>query len=505
MRPLARWPLWARLVLAAPLGAVAAFGLAPWGLWPLTLIVLLMAPVLFASASNTKQAALIGWALGIGWFAHGLIWIVEPFLVDIARYGWMAPFALILMAGGGGLFWAIAFGAAHRFAHSGGTRIAALVLAWSLVEFARAYIFTGFPWAALAQIWPGTDAALLLAWIGPHGLALITLLVALLPGWALMRHGALRLKAASVLPAIGLAAVSFGLAVQTRPDAAQLTGKSIRLVQPNARQHQKWDPDFTRMFFQRQIEFTRATPRPDLIVWPETSVPTLLNNAAPALEIIQEAAAGTPVVLGIQRNDDERFFNSLVYLDAAGEVAGRYDKHHLVPFGEYMPLGDLAARFGLRGFAAQSGDGYSAGPGPLVLELSNLGKALPLICYEVVFPQDVSGASERADFLLQITNDAWFGNHSGPYQHLAQAQMRAIEQGLPMIRVANTGISAMIDPWGRITADIALGQAGYVDADLPAPLPPTFYAKTGDVFVFLLLLAATLGLWGLQSRQNRGI
>ncbi len=504
MNPLARWPLWARLVLAALLGAVAGFGLAPWGLWPLTLITLLMVPALFTSASSTRQAVLIGWALGAGWFAHGLIWIVEPFLVDIARYGWMAPFALILMASGGGLFWAVAFGAAHRVGRGDVARVLALILAWSLVEFARAYMLTGFPWAALAQIWPGTDAALLLAWTGPHGLALITLLATLLPGLALIRPGAWMPRLASLIPALILAGLGFTLA-QTRPEIAPLTGKTIRLVQPNAPQHQKWDPDFMRMFFQRQIGFTRATPRPDLIVWPETAVPTLLNNAAPAFEVIKEAAAGTPVVLGIQRTDGDRFYNSLVYLDATGEVSGRYDKHHLVPFGEYFPLGDLAARFGLRGFAAQSGDGYSAGPGPTVLELGDLGKALPLICYEVVFPQDVSGAPERADFLLQITNDAWFGKHSGPYQHLAQARMRAIEQGLPMIRVANTGVSAMIDPWGRITADIELGQAGYVDADLPKPLPPTFYARTGDGFVFLLLLAATLGLWGLQSRQNRGI
>ena len=504
MISLARWPLLARAGVAAFLGTFAVFGLAPWGLWPVTLVVLLAVPALFGTASSTRQAALIGWAFGIGWFAHGLIWIVEPFLVDAARFGWMAPFAIGLMAAGGGLFWAIAFGAAFRLGRGDVTRVLALILTWSLVEFARAYLLTGFPWAALAQIWPGHDTALLLAWIGPHGLALITLLACLLPGLALLRSGRLAAKMASLLPALGMAAATLVLA-QMRPEAATLTGSTIRLIQPNAPQHQKWDPAFTRMFFQRQLDFTSAGPRPDLIVWPETSVPALLDNAALALEAITQAAAGAPVVLGIQSTRGARFYNSLIYMDAAGRMAGRYDKHHLVPFGEYVPLGNLAARFGLRGFAAQTGDGFSAGPGPVVLGLGGLGKALPLICYEVVFPQDVGGTDDRPEFLLQITNDAWFGSRSGPYQHLAQARMRAIEQGLPMIRAANTGVSAVIDPWGRIIAQLALGQAGYVDADLPTPLAPTLYARTGDGPVFLLLLAATIGLLGLQSRHKGSI
>lgn len=509
MTPLTHWPLPVRSGIAALLGALGVLGLAPWGLWPVTLIVLLAVPGLFLSASSARQAALIGWALGAGWFAHSLIWIVEPFLVDVARYGWMAPFAIMLMAAVGGLFWALAFGTAYRVARSDLGRVIALILTWSLVEFARAYMLTGFPWAALAQIWPGSDVALLLAWIGPHGLALVTLLITLLPGLALIRPGTRRARLASLAPALALVGLSIWLA-QARPERAPLTGNIIRLIQPNAPQHQKWDPAFARTFFDRQIAFTRAPahdngPRPDLIVWPETSVPVLLENAAPALEMIAGAAAGSPVVLGIQRTEGARFFNSMIHLDQSGQVSGLYDKHHLVPFGEYVPLGDLAARFGIYGMAPQLGAGFSAGPGPEVMDLGGLGKALPLICYEAVFPQDVGGAGERPDILLQITNDAWFGKHSGPYQHLAQAQMRAIEQGLPMIRAANTGISAMIDPWGRITAQLALGQAGFVDAELPEPGAPTFYSRFGDVPVFLLLLFVTLGLWGMQSRARIGI
>jgi len=505
VNPAGRWGLRRRLVLAMLLGAAGALGLAPVGMWGLTCLMLLAVPALFLAASSSRQAALTGLALGIGWFAHALIWIIEPFLVDVARHGWMAPFALVFSAAGMGLFWSVGFWAAHHLGRylgrSSRARVWALICTWSLVELARAYVLTGFPWAALAQIWTDTDAALLLAWIGPHGLAFVTLVVTMVPGLALARPGALLQRLTCLLPALVFAGFALGLA-QARPVTAPLTGAIVRVIQPNAPQHQKWDPAFSPVFFKRQVDFTAAGPRPDLIVWPETSVPTLLDYAGPAFDTITSAAAGVPVVLGVQRSEGAQYFNSLVYLDETGRVAGRYDKHHLVPFGEYIPMGNIAARIGLRGFAAQEGEGFSDGPGPQVMGIDGIGKALPLICYEAVFPQDVGRAPSRPDFLLQITNDAWFGQHSGPYQHLAQARMRAIEQGLPMIRAANTGISAMIDPWGRMVAHLPLGQAGFVDAGLPEPLVPTIYARTGDLPVFVLVLAAILGLWGYNTKNK---
>ncbi|MCB1365947.1 MAG: apolipoprotein N-acyltransferase [Rhodobacteraceae bacterium] len=492
-----------RMLLAAVAGAAAALGLAPWGLWPVTLAALLAVPALLLPATSARQAALTGWSLGAGYFAVSLSWIVEPFLVDPDRYAWMAPFALILIAAGGGLFWAAPFAAAQALGRSAAARVWLLIGLWSLAEFARAYLLTGFPWAALAQIWADTDAALLLAWIGPHGLALWTLLALLPPGLALARRAGARALLAASVPGM-LLAVAVGAAAWAKPQV-RASGAIVRLIQPNAPQHQKWDPDWIPVFFRRQLDFTAAKgpgPRPDLIVWPESAVPVLLNDAQPALDAIAQAAGCVPVVLGIQRVDGARVYNSLVVLDASGTVGDVYDKHHLVPFGEYVPLGDLAARFGLSGFAAQHGDGYSAGPGPRLVELGALGRALPLICYEAVFPQDVNGAPDRPALLLQITNDAWFGLRAGPYQHLAQARMRAIEQGLPMVRVANTGISAMIDPLGRIRGALPLGQAGYLDAPLAAALPPTPYARSGDGPVFLLLLIATFAYWGASGRRN---
>ena len=179
-----------------------------------------------------------------------------------------------------------------------------------------------------------------------------------------------------------------------------------------------------------------------------------------------------------------------------------YDKHHLVPFGEYMPMGDLMARFGIHGLAAQEGNGYSSGPGARLLDLGALGAGLPLICYEAVFAHDVNAAPARPSFLMQVTNDAWFGKAAGPKQHLAQARMRAIEQGLPMARAANTGVSAMIDPWGRVTASLALNTEGYVDAALPKPLPPTLYSRSGDLPLTLLLALLLAGMAVLRRRAG---
>ncbi len=478
-----------RLVWPLGLGILAALGLAPFFQWYLTLIAMALLTRLIIAAPDRWAGAWIGGAFGLGYFGLGLIWIVEPFLVDAARHGWMAPFALVFLAGGLALFWAAAFWCATAPDRGPWGRVGVLICTWALAEFARAYVLTGFPWAGFAQIWADSPAAILLAWIGPQGLGVVTVAMGLTTGLV-----AARVRWAG--PVATLAAVSLvaavGVGTAMAPEVVY-TGQTVRVVQPNAPQHQKWDPVMIPVFFDRLIGFTAQEPQPDLVVWPETAVPTLLEWAGPAFQAIATAAGGVPVAAGIQRSDGARSYNSLVHLDRTGQVAAIYDKHHLVPFGEYFPGGDLAAALGLRGFAARDGDGYSAGPGPQIVDFGAVGRALPLICYEAVFPRDATGTAERPDFLLQITNDAWFGAYIGPYQHLAQARMRAIEQGLPMVRAANTGISAVIDPLGRTVASLPLGEAAFIDAALPAALRPTLYARTGDWPVFLLLLGFSLG------------
>ncbi|WP_442773206.1 apolipoprotein N-acyltransferase, partial [Paenirhodobacter enshiensis] len=238
-------------------------------------------------------------------------------------------------------------------------------------------------------------------------------------------------------------------------------------------------------------------PGPDLVIWPETAVPFLLANPGDGLNMIAEAAGGVPVALGIQRSEGERYYNSLVVLGPDARVEDLYDKSHLVPFGEYIPWGDELSRFGISAFAARTGNGYTPGAGETVLDLGRLGKVEPLICYEAVFPQDIRRVPERPDWIMQVTNDAWFGNLSGPWQHMALSRLRAIEFGLPVARAANTGVSVMIDARGEVTAELGMNQQGVIDAALPPALPETFYARWGDLppIAAIVVLAFIILSW----------
>lgn len=486
-QPLAGWGLTGTglpALVACLSGAMAAAGLQPFGAWWIALPALAVGLALAAWARAPRVAAWRLWLWAAGYFAVGLRWLLEPFQVEAEIFGWMAPFALALMAGGLALFWAVAGAGAHRLGRGGLSRLWALVVVVSLAELLRAYVLTGFPWAGLAQIWVGTPVAQVLALIGPHGLGMITLLAAALP--------VMLFATGYRVPGIGVAAALMvgPFLLPATPDAPPPTGHIIRLVQPNAPQHEKWDPEKAGVFFWRQVDATAAAPKPDLIIWPETAIPTLLHQADGALAEVTRAAQGTPVVLGMQRaGGPGDYFNAALVLDAEGQVSQLYDKHHLVPFGEYMPFRDTMLRLGVSGLAAQLGVGYRPGDGPGLFDLGPLGLALPLICYEAVFPQYSRAVDgQRPDFLLQLTNDAWFGTYAGPQQHLAQVQMRAIEQGLPMIRAANTGISAVINARGQVVTSLPLGAQGYIDSALPPALGGTLYARIGDGPVALFLV-----------------
>ncbi|RVT85764.1 apolipoprotein N-acyltransferase [Rhodobacteraceae bacterium CCMM004] len=502
--PRPRWPgavrPWHRLALAAAAGAVAALGQVPVSLVPLGLAGLALGCATVLSAPGWRGAATAGWALGVGYFAVTLHWIVEPFLVDVARHGWMAPFALVFTAAGFALFWGAAAGLARRLCGGAGWRgPLGWAVAMAAAEALRSTILTGFPWALTGYVWSEGPAAQIAAVTGAFGLTLLTLLLAAAVAAAVcwgLAAGALALAAAWVGPLALGAAVAAALPPlpPTAPDAP-----TVRLVQPNAPQRLKWHPDHAPGFFARQLGYTAAAGAPDLTIWPETSIPYLLTEDHPALRRIAAEADGRPVVVGAQRLDGVRAYNSLAVVGAGGALLDLYDKHHLVPFGEFMPLGDLAAALGISGLAARDGNGFSAGPGPRLIDLGPLGRALPLICYETIFPRNVAGAPERPDWLLQITNDAWFGTFSGPYQHLAQARMRAIEFGLPMLRAANTGVSAVIDARGRVLAEIPLGAAGYLDRPLPPAAPPTIHARTGHWPFWIVL-----GVLAIATFRPRG-
>lgn len=474
------------MIIPFGLGLVAAIGQAPWGLWYLTIAAL--AIWLSRPPASSRMALRDGFLFGAGYFAVALHWIVSPFLVDIGSTGWMAPFALIFMAVGGGLFWGLANYLAYRIAPQS-LVISALMIA--VAEVARTYLFTGFPWALLGHIWVDTPLAQLGAFGGPHLLTLLT--VGLGAAVALIAR---RRFVALVVPVCAVA----GWFVLSVGPAPIYDGPTVRLVQPNANQADKWDPIKSQEFFDRMIGFTQEGNGVDLVVWPETAISYLLEYAGEALDQLAEAARGAPTIVGINRREGDRFYNASLVLERGAIISDVYDKAHLVPFGEYIPGGELLVKFGISHFAASRGGAFSAGDGARLVNIAGIGNARILICYEGIFAHEV-GTVERPRLLVLITNDAWFGPAAGPKQHLAQARLRAIEQGLPMVRVANTGISAMIDARGRITDQIGMGQAGYIDAPLPPVLPATIYSKTGDWPALLLLLLCT-GLGAVIHRAK---
>ena len=478
---------WFFRVQLLAIGAVIGLGQAPFGLWPATILGFAAALIIAVKTVTLRQAFGVGWWTGTGYFLLSFRWIIEPFLVDAEQYGWMAPFALLFMAAGFALFWGFAFAAALRLKF---TTIWTFTAALALGEMARSFMLTGFPWALPGHIWIDTPIAQMAAIVGPHGLSLFTLVLA-----ASIAEMFRRKFIFAIVPVC--AAIIW--VMPTAPEPALTEDRPlVRIAQPNVPQEEKWDPIRKAVHFERLLDITRTeVEKLDLIVWPETAVAQLIEFAQPALDEISDTVAGTPLITGIQRRaGDDIYHNSLVFVGRGGAIDAIYDKEHLVPFGEYFPGGELASRLGLVGFASSQGAGFTVGSTPHTFEIPGVGLARPLICYEGIFAEEISSDGARPSLLILITNDAWFGKSAGPQQHLVQARFRAIEQGLPMVRAANTGISAMISPKGQLIQTLALDQSGYIDAFLPKALPKTLYARFGDLpnlgLTILLLIASVL-------------
>lgn len=461
--------------------------------WPLaTLLALAGLFRLLTVAPSVRAAFGLGWGAGAGYFGATLFWIVEPFLIDASRHGWMAPFALLGLAGGLALFWAVPFAVARRLWPGGGlARVLMLASLWSLAEFARGHVLTGFPWNLVGYVWIETPVAQVAALVGPHGLGFLTLLIGLSIGLA---------RPVPVGAALLLLAAGWGWGAQrlAAPMPARQPPVMVRLVQPNATQVEKWDPDREIAIFERlrSLSLSPAPVRPDVTVWPETAVPFLLERDPEAQAAAADSAGPGLLAIGIRRVEPEgdgwRWFNSLAILAPDGAVQSVYDKSRLVPGGEYLPLEGVMARIGL---ASLTGGSFTPGPGPAAISVPPLPVFQPLICYEAIFPEIAHGVVPRPEWLLQVTNDAWFGQVSGPYQHFDQARFRAIEQGVPLARAANTGISAMVDARGQVVASLGLSETGVVDSPLPPTLSSTPYARIGDFpfgIGFVLIFGLTL-------------
>jgi len=487
-----------RFAVAVILGGGIGVGQAPLSLTIVSLLALLLTVAAFTIFENWKSAAWFGWAVGIGYFGSTLFWIVEPFFVEPERHGWMAPFALGFMVGGIALFWALGFGLAAAMGQTKSQRLFGLIVGLGLAELLRSYVFTGFPWGLLGYIWLDTPLAQLAAIFGPHGLGAFTIGAVVLPFLFTKRLVGLGLAALLVLSGWGFG--TFQLRDSEQPSE---TTVRLRLIQPNAPQNQKWDPQFAAGFFQRQLALTAtASEKPlDLVIWPEAAI-TFWLDSEPELQrkIVEAAPGGAKVILGARRIEGQRFYNSLALLGETGQSEYVYDKTHLVPFGEYIPFGSWLSRFGIYGMAAEEGGGFTAGGSHGLMDLAAAGKVLPLICYEAIFPH-LTRSESRPDWILQLTNDAWFGQLAGPQQHLAQARMRAIEQGLPLARAANTGVSAVIDANGNIVASLGLGVSGALDVDLPKAKNATLYSKTGDWGMLIVLLLGFASLLTIRMRN----
>lgn len=489
-----------RVAAAALCGGALATSQPPLGFWP---VLFVAGPAIFllwrtaADAPRPGRAAfLTGWGAGAGFFASALHWIVEPFLVDAARHGWMAPFALVILCGGLALFWGAAFWAARRANRVVGGPLA-LAVFWAGAEFARSWALTGFPWALPAYAWTDTPVAQVSALIGPYGLSALTLATMTAPGALLLPPARSALRFAPCVAAAALLAAGWGWGALRVNGAADATGPPIRILQTDVDQAGKWRRENVapNLAMLMGLSTAPAAEAPAVIVWPETAVTFLIDEDGAArrairAELDQAAGGGRGAALALgalRRAPGGGFFNSFHLLGDGGRVIATFDKVHLVPFGEYMPFADMLRRIGLGSLTGLAG-GLEAGRTHTLMTPEDAPPFAPLICYEMIFPRETAAAAEGAAWMTLGTNDGWFGDWAGPAQHLAMAQMRAIETGLPIARAANSGHSAMIDPYGRARGRIGGGRAGAIDRRLPDSLAPPPYRRFGELFTTLLIL-----------------
>ena len=476
-------------------GGVAALALPPVHALPLLLMCVPVLLTLLNAASRPLAAARRGWWFGFGFNVVGLYWITEAILFEAARFWWLVPLAVPALAAVLAAFVAVAAWAA-RWARPGGHRVLALGGAWVLADLARQFVASGFPWNPLGSVWefPGLAGDVLIqpaALVGVHGLTLVTVLLAATPvlGW--------RSRIAGCALLVVWGSWGFVRSAQTQPSAPGLTAV---LVQGNIAQGQKWNRALVTEIFDRYLALTadglaRAGDEPAVVIWPETASPFQLETDAPAREAIAQVTGDTPALVGAVRfSPGGRPRNSLFALTAGGRVGSIYDKWHLVPFGEYQPT------WAAVGIQLVPGGGFESGPGPRTMHVAGLPPFGVLICYEAIFSAQVVDRSNRPAWLVNVTNDAWFGNSTGPRQHLATARMRAVEEGLPLLRAANTGISAAFDAFGHEVGRLGMEQTGVLVVKLPPALPPPLFAAFGLLIPGVLAVTA-LGT-GLIGRRN---
>lgn len=492
------------------LGAAAASALPPSYVLP-SLVLAFTGLLLALRACRTWIGAfVVGWLFGFGFFAAGLYWISESFMIDADRYGWMAVPAVVLLASTLALFPALAGVLTMPLARLGVSQPLALAIGWTATEWLRGNILTGFPWNLIGYAWTVSEGTLQgVAFVGVYGLSLLTVAVAAMPalvGTRSPRGRVVRWSPFGLIVLLPLALWAFGEIRMHSLGLAGDQGVRLRIVQGNIAQSRKWEPAERASIIDRYLSLTELDGSADLtaFVWPETAVPFDLATNAEVRERVAGALpeggylfAGTMRRGGVTEVPGPR--NSLVVIAGSGRLLATYDKARLVPFGEYVPFREMLP---LRALAAGRGD-IVAGAGPSVFAIEGLPPFQPLICFEAAFPLwSVSGDGAEPTWLLNVTNDAWFGRSIGPYQHFQMARTRAVESGVPLVRAANTGISAVVDAVGRVVSELELGEVGVIDATLPPALPSgTPYSRNGDSLV--VAMAAFIVAVSLLCRRGR--
>ncbi len=516
---------WRRRGIAICAGLAGALILAPIDLGfallvPMSITVWLLDGTCAGAASSSRRARRAfadGWWLGFGYHLAGFWWLGAAFLVDrdvlfLMPLGVLGVPALLALFTGGGLV------LAQILWRPGPARVLALATGLAAAEWARSHWFSGFPWNTFGMALGGRLVTAQLASLcGQDGLNIVAVALAAAP--ATLADRGHRRWVPTVVAAVVLCGIAgFGLARLRQAPPPDVPGVVIRLVQPGLRPDEAFTYENKNAIVDRYLELSRQVdagrgiglPGVTMLVWPESPFPFILTRE-PALmaRMVALLPARTALVTGAAREVDvpaedgrtahSDYFNAILVITHGGGIIGAYDKVHLVPFGEYLPFDSLLRRLGLRNFVAIPG-GFEAGPTHHPLDVPGLPPAAPLICYEAIFPAELAGGAARPRYLLNITNDGWFGVTSGPWQHLAQARLRTIEEGLPMVRGAATGISAFIDADGRVRSALPLGGAGILDGPLPGVRPPPPYTRFPRIAILILTFNMLL-LFCLQRRR----
>lgn len=523
---------WKRRCMAIAAGACGALAMPPFDLFPALILPMSAAIWLIdGSVSGSRasglsarlqiafEAAKDGYWLGLGFFLAGLWWLGTAFLVEADRFAWAMPLGVVglpvILSG----FFAFGFAVARLMWSTGAQRVFALAAGLGLAEWLRSVLFTGFPWNALGMSLGSTPlTAQAAAFVGLHGLTVVAILLAAAPATLTDKQPARRYPKPTLFACLAFAALMLGGGIRISAPATSLEpGVRLRIMQPNLPQDVKFRPEEMEKILTKYLSLSDTAMSPlnsgiaDVthLIWPESPFPVVLTRDP---KHIQKIAAFLPesstLVTGAIRTENPAegsrqvlYMNSIYVVDANGNLVDSYDKVHLVPFGEYLPFQTLLEYLRLRQFVQIPG-GFTPGERRGLLRVPGLPMVAPLICYEAIFPGAVASASVRPQLLLNLTNDAWFGITPGPYQHFAQARLRAIEEGLPLIRAANSGISAIIDPLGRTISELPLGAEGVLDGPLPSSLPATVFSRFPIIAPFLVLfLAFTGALWPFRRAR----